>query len=379
MAKRRRQQAGAGLKERNGSQVKDRSIATPRSKSAPVGSTRKGSAAYSAVPSSMTASAGNTNPTRPVDDSTDKAELQQGQTEAEDAAEDAEGSLEDYAELAEETNSILAIVKDLESQVDTAFKLKEVLETHLEITQEKLAKQMDARAELEARVESLEAEVVVGDQLRQDISFVEEERNKFAKLLEELHPQLDVVTEERDSLVEKLAASETTAEELEEERLAFEAQVMNLKDKVADTNHLRSQLAELTEVRQDLDEQVETLSGSLEAANADRSGLETELGEARQTVGSLGDEAEDLRDKLADANSHLARLRAQLEQQQAANNDLREVRTSLEGEFKISSIGHKAAKKELNAVKKAMRGIREEAALTSGRVRQRYLKSKTKG
>ena len=41
---------------------------------------------------------------------------------------------DDYADVSDERASILAIVKDLEGQVDTAYQLKEILEAELEAT-----------------------------------------------------------------------------------------------------------------------------------------------------------------------------------------------------------------------------------------------------
>ncbi len=56
-------------------------------------------------------------------------------------------SIADYTDVTEEKTSIVAIVRSLEGQVETAFKLKEVLATELDVTQEKLAEQMGAQAE----------------------------------------------------------------------------------------------------------------------------------------------------------------------------------------------------------------------------------------
>ncbi len=241
---------------------------------------------------------------------------------------------EDYADVSEERSSIISIVKGLEEQVDIAFKLKEVLEAELDAAQKKLSEESAARAQLEAKVNSLETQAALADQLREDITFAEEERNKYANLLAETQPQLEAVTGERDSLVEEVASVRAHAKELESAKMAFEAQVMNLKDKVADIDRLRAELGEVTE---------------------------------------------DLRAKLTGADRRVANLRAQLEEQQAVNRELVETRTRLKSEIKMLNTNHKAAKNELEVFKKALRDIRSEATRTSGRVRQRYFKLKDKG
>lgn len=235
----------------------------------------------------------------------------------------------DFADVLEETTSIISIVKDLEEQVDAAFKLKQVLEAELNATQKKLSEELDAHAQLKTQVRSLEAQAVLAAQLSDDISFVEEERDRFASLLSETQPQLEAVSDERDSLSKKLASAEARTYELEGERTTLEAQVMNLKDKAADRDHLRGQV-------------------------------------------------DNLRGELTSADSRVANLRIQLEEQQAANRDLMETRTRLECEVKMAKADHDTTKHELEALKKALYDIRSEATRTSGRVRQRYFKPKRK-
>ena len=235
----------------------------------------------------------------------------------------------DFADVLEETASIISIVKDLEEQVDAAFKLKQVLEGELDATQKKLSEELAAHAQLKTQVRSLEGQAILADQLRDDISFVEEERDKFASLLAETQPQLEATSEERDSLAKKAASAEAHTQELEGERTTLEAQVMNLKDKAADRDHLRGQV-------------------------------------------------DNLRGELTSADSRVANLRIQVEEQQAANRDLMETRTRLECEVKMANADHEATKNELETLKKALYDIRSEATRTSGRVRQRYFKPKGK-
>ena len=108
----------------------------------------------------------------------------------------------DYGNVSEERSSILSIVRGLEGQVETAFKLKEVLEEELDTAQERLSEELSVRVELEARLSALEAEAALVEHLREDISFAEEERNNFVELLGQVQPELEAMTLERDSLTE---------------------------------------------------------------------------------------------------------------------------------------------------------------------------------
>ncbi len=276
-------------------------------------------------------------------------------------------TIEGFTDVSEERTSIISIVKGLEGQVETAFKLKEVLEAELETTQNRLAEELDARAQLEVQVKSLEARAVLAEQLREDIFFVEEERNKFSNQLANIQLQLEQATAERDSLAEKRASAETNVKELESEKMTLEASVMSLKDKIVGTNHLRGELEEITEAHRGSREQVYDLTKRLEASEASKKALEKELAETYQNALTL-------REKVTCVDNLIADLRIQLEDQQITNRELMETNTRLENEIKMVNINYKATKNELDASKNALRDIRSEATQTSGRVRQRYFK-----
>jgi len=278
---------------------------------------------------------------------------------------------DDYADVSDERASILAIVKDLEGQVDTAYQLKEILEAELEAAQQKLSEQTTANTQLESQVESLRAQAVLVDQLREDISFAEEERDKSASLLSEIQPKYEAVTQERDLLTEELESANALTKEFEGEKLALEAQVMNLKDKIVDMGDLRGELDETIEIRRHLDEQIRDLTIRLQGAEKSNKAFDEDLDASQKQV-------ESLQEKLMVANSRMAEVRAQLEEQQVTNRSIMEANTRLENEVKTSKFRHDTIKKELEAFKKAMHDIHSEASRSSGRVRQRYFKLKDK-
>jgi chromosome segregation ATPase len=238
-------------------------------------------------------------------------------------------SIDDLADISEERASIISIVQGLEGQVETAFQLREVLEAELDTAQKKLSEECSARAELEAQFGPLESQVALADQLRGDISFAEEERNKFANLLTQTQEQLEEVTADRNSLTDKIASVEAHAKELEDENVTLGVQLMNLKDKITDIDRLRKELEE---------------------------------------------EAKELRGKIADADIRMADLRTQIGDQEAANREVMKTNTHLENEIKMVNIKYEALKNELAVFKDAIRDIRSEASQTSGRLRQKYLK-----
>jgi chromosome segregation protein len=283
-------------------------------------------------------------------------------------------TMEAGAEVPHDGATIVSIIKGLEEQIETAFKLKQVVEADLEATQQKLSEQSAKRAEFEVRVDSLEARAALVDRLREDIAFTEQERDKSAQMLADTQQQLEEVTEEREALSEEAAAAQARAEEFEGEKTALEAQVMNLGDKVLDLDRVRGELAEATEARRDLGEQVRDLSRRLETSEATTGSLEADLAEAGESLHSLREELAEFRKKHSVADSQLADLRLQLEEQERANRDLLKTRARLESEIRTSKVDHATAKSELEAVMGTLREVYTELTGTSKRVRHRYSK-----
>ena len=293
-------------------------------------------------------------------------------------ADQSESNLEDFADVSQERASIISIVKGLEGQVETAFKLKEVLEAELDTTQKRLAEELDARAQLEVQVKSLEVGAALAEQLREDIFFAEEERNKFSNLLAQIQPQLEEVTAERDSLAEKMASAEKDVKKVQGEKTALEAQVMNLKDNITDADRLHKKLAEITEAHRGSREQVDDLTRRLEATTASKDALERELAGTHQNARTLRVEVEELREKAIVSDNRIADLCIRLEGEAATNRERMAANTILENEIKMLNVNYEAAKNEVGTFKKALRDIRSEMTQTSGRVRQRHFKPKKK-
>jgi len=192
--------------------------------------------------------------------------------------------IEDFADVFEERAniiSIISIVKGLEEQVDTAFKLKEDLEAELDTTQKKLSEELVAHMELEAQVKSLEAQAALVDQLREGISLAEEERNKLANLLAEIRSQSEAVTEERDSLVKKVTSAEAHAKDLRVKLASADSRVSNM----------RIQLEEQQSANRELMENRTRLECELKMSKANHEATKNELEMVKKALNDLRSEA----------------------------------------------------------------------------------------
>ncbi len=272
--------------------------------------------------------------------------------------------------------SIVSIIKGLEGQVDTAFKLKKVVEAELKAARKKLSEESAVRAELEARVESLEPLAALVGRLREDMAFTEQERDKLVKSLAETQHQLEEMTEKCETLAEEVTSAGARAEQLEGERMTLEAEVLNLRDKVEDHDRLRRELADATGIRRDLEEHARDLSSRLDAAETSKSDLEGDLAAARESAQGLREQVDESRRSLASTDSEVTDLRLQLDKLQAANADLIETKSRLESELRAAKADYATTKNELDKVKSTLSDVYGELTNTSKRVRQRYLKEK---
>jgi len=143
---------------------------------------------------------------------------------------------ENFEDVSEDSASIISIVKNLEEQVEAAFNQKEVLEAELDATKKRLSEELAVRAQLEARVISLEAQVARAEHSREDISFAEEDRDKSAKLPAETQPSaskpepLSTREEIRSIIAEELARLQAAEEKAAllnlEKRVRFMAETI---------------------------------------------------------------------------------------------------------------------------------------------------------
>jgi chromosome segregation ATPase len=171
---------------------------------------------------------------------------------------------------------------------------------------------MTARAQLEEKLKSPETSAGSTAQLHQENASLKKERDRLASLLEEIRPQLESVTEGRDSLSEEMAFAQKRARELASSKANLETQVKRLQEKVADTERLRTEVTKVADERQVSTEQVRRLMDRLEEANKVRDTLEADLATSHEAVCNMRKEMEDLQGEGTGDGSQVSSLRNQL-------------------------------------------------------------------
>jgi len=212
----------------------------------------------------------------------------------------------------QERADILSIVRSLERQADTSTKLKDILEGDVELLQKKLSSEMAARAQLEDKLRSLDTSAGTNGNLREENALIKKERDRLANLLKEIEPQLESVTERRDSLSEEVAFAQKRARELANRNDEIETQLKHLQEKVSDTERLRTEATKAKEEHQVLTEKVRGLMGRLEEANKIRDTLEADLVTSHKAVCNMRKEMEDLQSEGTGDGNQVSSLRNQL-------------------------------------------------------------------
>lgn len=100
--------------------------------------------------------------------------------------------MQQHLDHAEEQGGILSIINDIKEQVDIALDVKESLEAKLDATLKKLSEESAVRAQLEQKVNVLEAQI---DQLQKDMLSVKEQWDKFANFVSERSQELETVNQ----------------------------------------------------------------------------------------------------------------------------------------------------------------------------------------
>ena len=288
------------------------------------------------------------------------------------------GDLSEPAGMSDDGSSIIAMVKDLHAEIDTAYELREGLEADLAAMTNKLSEEKGLHGEHEAQLRLLEAKAAFGDQLQRDLASEKKTHTDTSRRLDEVTSQLEKVTEERNRLAEQNTTDAARMQEIQGDMDGLETKVSHLETKVAEMGRLRETLAEtredIAEAREQsdrLEEQRQDLKGKLEASEVAKNAIELDLTTTREVVRNQNEHVEELKDILETAEAGLADLRVEFDRQQAENANLVESNQRAEGETRTLNARLEAVEKELDSSKQALRDIHSATVRTTRRVQKR--------
>lgn len=251
--------------------------------------------------------------------------------------------------LAEIKKGMPQIIQEIMEQIDTAMTMKEALETDLKALRKKLHQETATRTELEERVRLLAPEAALTDQLRQEVAFLNQERNRIFTELTEAKTQLEEVAEDRNSLDEKVADLDEQNRQIRQAKSALEGQVWSTKEKEID---LIRRCDQLGKERDALESRVHELTQRSRASESLARTLKQNLGANVEVVRDLRSEVETLQPELAITRADLTQALEQLHEHMESNQ-LHQSR------LETLTEKHEAVSAELGTAREALRGLNE--------------------
>lgn len=275
----------------------------------------------------------------------------------------------------DERNDVLAVINELEDQLDRQQEIRETLERELADATEKLQVASQRSQELEWRAVTLQTRVDALEQIRSEVTSLEEELTDAAARAQRTNEQLLAVEKDRARLRGDLKAAQKQLDELwavGKERDGLRAECKLLSTKAEELE--RNQREAVTE-RTTLQAQLQEAQLGLEETTAERNKLQTGLRGAEDRIRELVAVQDTLDDKIETLRNEKKNLQVQLAHIERENARLVEQRQFYECEVTSLRNQSRAAESALNSVKKAFSEVRIALTETKTRARRRTLDS----
>jgi chromosome segregation ATPase len=275
----------------------------------------------------------------------------------------------------DERNDVLAVINELEDQLDRHQEIRETLERELSEATEKLQVANQRTQELEWRVVTLQTRVDTQEQLRGEVTTLEEELADTAARAQRTNEQLLAIEKDRNRLKGDLKATQKQLDELwavgkERDGLRSECKLLSTK-----VEELERAQRETISDRTALQAQIQDAERALQEATEDRNRLQTTQRAADDRVHELTQVQEVLEDKLESLRTEKKNFQVQIAHLERENTRLVEQRQFYECEVTSLRNQSRAAESALTAVKKAFSEVRIALTDTKTRARRRTLDS----
>jgi chromosome segregation ATPase len=275
----------------------------------------------------------------------------------------------------DERDDVLAVINELEDQLDRYEEIREALEKELTGTTQQLQAAQQRAQELEWQVVSLQARVEAGEQVRQELALLEEEIADANQRAQRFSEQLAEAEKENGRLSSELKAAGKQLEELwliRKERDGLRADSKTLRTRL---DQLERTQRELIEERSGLLARLQEMQAALDETRSVRAQLETELRASEDRNQELRRVQAALEEKLEALRVEKRTLQAQLTKLERENSRLLEQQHFFECELTSLRSMNRSAETALTNVKRAFHEVRAALAETKARARRRTLET----
>lgn len=273
----------------------------------------------------------------------------------------------------DERNDVLAVINELEDQLDRHQEIREAMERELMAAAEKLQAASQRVQELEWQSVTLQTRVDTLEQLRNDVTALEEELADANARAQRANEQFIEADKERARLKTELKAAGRQIEELwpvRKERDALRADHKALSLKVEELERARREIHEQRTALQTQNQQIQT---ALEETANERNRLQVAARAAEDRIKELTLVSESLNEKIEALREEKKNLQAQITHLERENSRLVEQRQFYECEVAALRNQNRTAEATLNSVKKAFSEVRLALSETRARARRRAL------
>lgn len=273
----------------------------------------------------------------------------------------------------DERNDVLAVITELEDELDRHQEIRETLERDLTGNTEKLQAANQRVQELEWQVVTLQTRIDSLEPLRQDITAFEQELSDANARAHRLSEQLAAAEKERARVKNELKAAGKQIDELwavRKERDGLRADYKNLSLKVDELDRARR---EAVEGRTQIQTQLQEAQLALEETRAERNQLQVLSRTSDERIRELTQVQESLTDQVEGLRNEKKNIQAQIAHLERESARLAEQRQFYECEVTTLRNQNRTAETTLASVKKAFSEVRIALTETKTRARRRTI------
>jgi chromosome segregation ATPase len=196
--------------------------------------------------------------------------------------------------MEDEKLSVLAVISDLEKQLNVAFSIKDAQEEELASLKQELETTQIHAAELEGKVEKLETALVSQEEMESQLEFFENTRIESVKKIKALEEDLD---HQSTLLAEYKQTAQLHVAEIKTKDASIEQLEDELHKSIATLQTAQDQIALLEQQREELTNKLESAERNMRKAVAESEVAKNNYKNANNSLGEIRQMLTDTRDK----------------------------------------------------------------------------------
>lgn len=270
-----------------------------------------------------------------------------------------------------ERDDVLAVIAELEDQLDRYEEVRSSVERELSASTEKLQAANQRVQELEWQVVTLQTRLETIDQIRQDNAVLEEELADVNRRLQQAGDALSAAKKDAARQQSELKSAHKQLEEFWATRNERDGLRTDLKKAVARAQEAGQALRDLSEERGALHGQLKEAQAALEDARTGRLAIDTALRTAEERARELERGCAAYEEKLESLRGEKKNLQAQVLHLERENARLNEQRRTFEQEITSLRNMNRNSEAALGSIKRAFAEVRVALAEAKARTRRR--------